>query len=69
MDNKEYPKVRKAAIRQGWRPKPTKDGEMLLSPDGVTKAHWHKTPSDHRALDNFMRDLRKGGFKWPPPKR
>src|SRR5437870_4693040 len=29
MDNKEYPKVRREALRQGWIPKAVKAGEML----------------------------------------
>jgi hypothetical protein len=40
---------------------------MFYSPDGVTTALWHRTPSDHRALDNFLSRLHKGGFRWPPP--
>lgn len=68
MDNKEYPKVRKEAERQGWKVKPTRKGEMLLAPDGVTSVQWHHTPSDHRALDNMVAKMRRAGFEYPPRK-
>lgn len=71
MDIKDYPKVRREAERQGWRVEPTSNGEMFYSPNGVDKAAWH-TPhvsSSPRALDHLVRQLGKGGFRWPPPKR
>lgn len=69
MDNREYPKVRREAEPQGWRVVPKRSGEMWLGPDGVTQVMWHFTPSDHRALDNFVTKLRRGGFTWPPPRK
>jgi len=65
MDNREYPKVRKEAERQGWKVKSTRKGEMLLAPDGVTSVMWHHTPSDHRALDNTVTKMRRAGFEYP----
>jgi len=62
MDNREYPKVRKEAEPQGWRLKPTRDGEMWLAPDDQTKILWHFTPSDHQTLDNHVSKLRRAGF-------
>jgi hypothetical protein len=69
MDNKDYPKVRKEAQRQGWIVKPTRKGEMFYSPDGATMVLWHHTPSDHRALANHIAKLRRAGFSWPRPRR
>jgi hypothetical protein len=68
MDNRDYPHVRRAAVRQGWLVHPTKHGERFLSPDGRTTAGWHTThaSSDPHALDALIRQLRKGGFRWPP---
>jgi len=68
MDNKEYPDVRKEAIRQGWLVVPTRLGERFLGPDGITTANWHRAHASlsPRALDWLVRDLRKGGFVWPP---
>jgi hypothetical protein len=68
MDNKEYPKVRREAERQGWHIRPTRRGEMLLAPDGVTSVQWHHTPSDHRALNNTVAKMRKAGFEYPARK-
>jgi hypothetical protein len=65
MDNREYPKVRREAERQGWRVKPTRKGERLLGPDGVSSVQWHRTPSDHRALDNMVAEMRRCGFRYP----
>ncbi len=66
MDNKDFSEVRKAAKRQGWDVRPTSDGEMFYSPDGKSKALWHHTPSDRNALKVFVRQLKRGGFIWPP---
>ncbi len=65
----DFRKIRKAALEQGWHVERTKAGEMFKSPDGVHMATWHYTPSDQRAVKNFLAKLRKGGFLWPPPKR
>lgn len=70
MASKDWKKVVKAARDQGWTEKPVKKGLMLLPPDktkpGVTV---HKTPSDVRAIDNKIAEMRRSGFMWPwPPK-
>ena len=67
MDNKDYPKVRREALKQGWTLEQTKSGERFLSPDGTTTAGWHEghRSSGPHALDAFVRQLRKGGFRWP----
>ena len=73
MENKDYPKVRKAALRQNWRVVPITNGELFLAPDGVGKATWHRAhaSSSPHALDGFLRDLRRAGFddgalrRWP----
>jgi len=72
MDPKEYPKVRREAIRQGWLVERTRQGEMFLSPDGRTAIAWHRAhrSSDPHALDSLVRALRRTGlFTWPPPRR
>jgi hypothetical protein len=70
MNNRDYPKVRRAAQKQGWRPIPTAKGEMLLAPDGLTKVTWHRAhrSSDPSALDALVRDMKRAGFRWPPPR-
>ena len=67
MDNKDYRRVKKAAIRQGWRIKPVADGEMFYSPNDAVQALWHTahSSSDPKALDAHVRRLRRGGFRWP----
>ena len=67
MENRDYLKVRREALRQGWRIVSIKSGERLLSPDGLHSATWHKTPSKQNAMRRFVGDLRRGGFEWPPP--
>jgi hypothetical protein len=61
----DYREVRRAALRQGWTIERRKNGEMFKSPDGITTAMWHRTPSDVNAIRRFVDDLRRGGFKWP----
>jgi hypothetical protein len=36
---------------------------MAYSPDGTTKVLIHHTPSDHRAYQNLLALLKKGGFQ------
>lgn len=69
MEDSSYRKVRREAIRQGWRVEPIRSGEMFFSPDGVHMATWHSTPSARNALNRFVGELRRGGFVWPPPRR
>jgi hypothetical protein len=65
----DFRKIRKEALKQGWVPEPISSGEMFYSPNGVDKVAWHNTPSDVRAVRNFLSELKKGGFIWPPPKK
>lgn len=65
----DYRKIRKAAIDQGWRVLPTRSGEMFYSPDGISKALWHHTPSDQRAVKNFLAELKRGGLRWLPSRK
>jgi hypothetical protein len=60
--------LEKAAKRQGWPVDQTKDGHpRFWPPDGVTPpAIFSGTPGDRRAIRNFLADLRRKGFRWPP---
>ena len=72
MDNREYPRVRREALRQGWDVRPTRHGERFRPPDGSTVLVWHRAhrSSDPHALDALVRDLRRtGSFEWPAPRR
>lgn len=63
---KELKKVVKAAEAQGFRFENTKKGIFAKSPDGAGTAATHKTPSDKNAVRQFIRDLRRIGFKPGP---
>lgn len=66
----DFRKIRKAALEQGWRVKQTKSGETFYPPDPRDEpVTWHFTPSDQRAVRNFLARLKKGGLIWPPPKK
>jgi len=63
----DWKRVLEAAQEQGWRIRPTRDGAMLLAPNGSGKVTVHGTPSDWRALRNAISEMRReGGFRWPP---
>ena len=64
MDNKDFAKVRKAALKQSWRVVPIASGELFLAPDGVGMATWHRRhASTHpHALDDLVRDMKRAGF-------
>lgn len=57
-----YRRIERAARAQGWRERPTRSGTMWLSPDGKTAVAWHNTPSDQRAVRNFLAAMRRGGL-------
>lgn len=61
---KEWKKILKALPQQGWRVELTKAGWRCYAPDGKHIVHVHGTPSDHRALENTLSNLRPYGFKW-----
>jgi hypothetical protein len=71
MDNREWPKIRRAAERQGWLVEETKHGYMLKSPDGGFS-------SGHGSVPRVDRPARRrshgstdaaAGFLWPEPRR
>ncbi len=64
----DYAEIRRAAIEQGWRVGRVRNGENFYSPDGKTIVNWHATPSDVRAIRNFLARTRRGGLEWPPPR-
>lgn len=71
MDNRDWPKVRRGAERQGWAVEETRNGFVLKSPDGdsiVAMDRLH-TSSDQHALDWTVRRMQRAGFSWPPPTR
>jgi hypothetical protein len=71
MPSKDWDRLRKAAMEQGWRSKPTKKGELLIPPDPAKDAvALHGTPSDQRAFMNHLAEMKRQGLVWPwPPKR
>jgi hypothetical protein len=68
---KDFKDVRKEAERQGWRTEQTKSGHWRFIPPDPTKPMvvTSSTPSDHRTLMNFIAELRRKGFVWPPKRR
>jgi hypothetical protein len=64
--NKDYNRVIAEAQKQGFRAVKLGKGSkiMLLAPDGVGKIRCAATPSDKRAVDNLVADLRRHGFTW-----
>lgn len=60
-------KIVEAARRQGWRVEEKKKGRMLYPPDKAkSQVLWHNTPSDVRAVRNFLSLMRRSGLEWPP---
>lgn len=65
--NRELRRIFAELTEQGFRTTETKKGWIVYPPDpsrGVVVAH--STPSDHRAIKNFVGDLKRAGFE--PPK-
>lgn len=60
---KEVRELVKAAKRQGWRVKQTKEGYLLLDPSGRHKELLHQTPSDPRGLRDSLSRMRRFGFE------
>jgi hypothetical protein len=67
----DYRQIEKAAREQGWRVARTRKGAMFYPPDPEREAVTvHGTPSDRRALNNFLARMRRSGLVWPwPPRR
>ena len=64
----EVDQIIRAAEEQGWRVKRTKKG-LLLYPPNLTRGPVaiHLTPSDRRAVKNFLAEMRRHGLVWPWP--
>jgi predicted RNA binding protein YcfA (HicA-like mRNA interferase family) len=58
-------KLLSAAQEQGWRIELGKGGHFkLYAPDGVGRVTMSSTPSDRRALNNAIAQMRRFGFEW-----
>lgn len=65
----DFRDIKKAAEAQGWRIVETKKGLQFIPSDPTREiVQWHGTPSDWRAIRNFLARLRKQGFEYPPRK-
>lgn len=61
--DKDIQRVIKRAQEQGWTHRMTeKNHHQLYSPDKTTIVTAAGTPSDYRSWDNFMADMRRGGY-------
>ena len=64
----DYQEIERAAREQGSRMEPKKKGVMFFPPDrSMGAVMWHETPSDRRALANFLAQMRSSGLIWPWP--
>lgn len=65
---KDFGKYLRAAEQQGWEVRPKKKGFMLVPADKTKNMVMvHRTPSDNRALNNILAEMRRSGFVWPWP--
>lgn len=69
--SKDFREIRREAERQGWDAVQTRSGHWRFVPPDTTKpiVHTSGTPSDRRSLDNFIAQMRRSGFRWPPPSK
>jgi hypothetical protein len=64
----DFRDIQRAALDQGWRIEPTKKGVRFVPPDPLKPmVQWHGTPSDVRAIRNFLALLKQQGLIWPWP--
>lgn len=63
-NNKEIRILLKLARSQGWRIDGQGKHLRWFAPDGIGIVVTSATPSDHRALHNIKRDLRRAGLKF-----
>lgn len=63
-NNKEIRILLKIARQQNWRIDGQGKHLRWFSPDGISIVVTGSTPSDHRALANIKRDLRRAGLKF-----
>lgn len=62
----DFRDIRAAALAQGWRVQETKKGLQFIPPDPRRQiVQWHGTPSDVRAIRNFLARLRAQGLEYP----
>jgi hypothetical protein len=63
--------IARAAQEQGWEIGVTKKGHLRYVPPDREQpiVIGSGTPSDKRALKNFVAQLRRSGFVWPWPPR
>lgn len=50
------------AAAQGFTVRPKRKGWMILAPGGQGAVTLHKTPSDHRGMNNAIARLKRLGF-------
>lgn len=62
----DFKSIRNALKAQGWQVEQTKSGHYKCIPPDRTKPIVISagSPSDRRALDNFIARLRRSGFIW-----
>lgn len=66
MDS-ETRKVVRALRKQGFTVDRTTKGHLrVYDPDGNFVTTHSGTPSEYRGWKNFLSDLRRAGFQWPP---
>ncbi len=67
----DFKDIEKAAHEQSWRVRPVKKGLQFIPPDSTEEiVNWHHTPSDVRAILNFLKRLQRSGLQWPwPPQK
>jgi hypothetical protein len=63
---KEIQAVLETAEAHGWRVEPTDEELASVSPTGPGPVATHVTPSDRRALQKTIAEMRRRGFRWPP---
>lgn len=64
----DYRDIERAAREQGWAVKPIKKGVQFIPPDPQRPiVTWHGTPSDVRAVRNFLAQMKRSGLIWPWP--
>jgi hypothetical protein len=64
--DKNARKILAAAEKQGFTWKLSSKGHPQVYRDGAWVAAYSGTPGDQRALRNFLAQLRRAGFTWPP---
>jgi hypothetical protein len=70
MKPKELNKYAKPARDQGWTIQETKAGYRFVPPNKeFQKVQAYKSPSDSRWERNFLSQMRRSGFDWPPRKK